>query len=47
MATTVWLFKPRSHGREKEAARARSVLGILIVIAESISEGVLQVRGNE
>ena len=24
MATTVWLFKPRSHGREKEAARARN-----------------------
>ena len=22
--TSVWLFKPRSHGRKKEAARARN-----------------------
>jgi hypothetical protein len=22
--TTVWLFKPRSHGREREATRARN-----------------------
>ena len=24
MSTSVWLFKPRSHGREKEGARARN-----------------------
>ena len=24
MVTTVWLFKPRSHGRKKEATRARN-----------------------
>ena len=24
MTTSVWLFKPRSHGRKKEAARARN-----------------------
>ena len=24
MTTAVWLFKPRSHGRKKEAARARN-----------------------
>ena len=24
VVTTVWLFKPRSHGRKKEAARARN-----------------------
>ena len=24
MATSVWLFKPRSHGRKKEGARARN-----------------------
>ena len=24
MVTSVWLFKPRSHGRKKEAARARN-----------------------
>ena len=24
MVTSVWLFKPRSHGRKKEATRARN-----------------------